>query len=120
MNVQSKIPCASGLNPTDFKTVLFNPAPIRNKVNVKPILATEIKCRAKLLICGKYVLAIIAKIKNPIKYGIFIFPDLFLKIKVVINAIGIIHKERANFTVVAICNASGPNLLAAPTTELVS
>ena len=46
--------------------------------------------------------------------------DLVLNTKVVISATGIIHNALANFTVVAICNASVPYLLAAPTTELVS
>lgn len=61
-----------------------------------------------------------ARIKYPINHGILILDSLFLKRNMVINETGIIHKARANFTVVAIFKASFPYLLAAPTTELVS
>jgi hypothetical protein len=47
MNVKAKRLSASGLNPTDFKTFLFSPAPIRNKVIVKPILEAKTKCGPK-------------------------------------------------------------------------
>ena len=47
--------------------------------------------------------------------------EVIILVKIEIRkANGIIHKARANFTVVAICNASLPYLLAAPTTELAS
>ena len=48
------------------------------------------------------------------------FVSKLLKITIDNNEIGIIHKARANFTVVATSKASGPNFAAAPTTELVS
>jgi len=32
-------PCTNGFTPTDFKTEADNPAPIKNKVTVNPILA---------------------------------------------------------------------------------
>ncbi|MNI60096.1 hypothetical protein D3C73_1152880 [compost metagenome] len=49
-----------------------------------------------------------------------ILAPLFLNNNELSIAIGIIHKALVNFTVVAICKASAPYLLAAPTTELVS
>ena len=42
------------------------------------------------------------------------------KKKAVRRDMGMIQRARASLTVVAICNASGPYLPAAPTTELVS
>ena len=39
INIQRKTPCNKGFTPTDFKVLIFNVAPIKNKVTVKPILA---------------------------------------------------------------------------------
>lgn len=46
MNIQSDIPCNKGFKPTDFNAFRFKPAPIKNKVTVRPILAIETKCGA--------------------------------------------------------------------------
>lgn len=39
MATQSATPCKSGFNPTDASTLRDRPAPIKNKVSVKPALA---------------------------------------------------------------------------------
>ena len=43
MAIQSTTPCKNGLKPTEANTVRERPAPIKNKVSVKPAFAIVIK-----------------------------------------------------------------------------
>ena len=53
MHAQSKTPSSNGLIPTDFNTVAFKPAPIKNNVTVSPIFAKETKEGATKAVCGR-------------------------------------------------------------------
>ena len=65
--IHKTTPCNNGLNPTDTRTILESPAPIRNKVNVNPALAITITHGLTNATAGIYVLAIKARINKPIK-----------------------------------------------------
>ena len=67
MVTHNNIPCSKGLKQTDSSTVRDKPAPIKNKVSVKPDLAIFIKTGLITATAGMYVLTIMARINNPIK-----------------------------------------------------
>lgn len=52
INTQRKTPCSKGFTPTDFKVLLFNVAPIKNNVMVKPILAILTILGATMAVAG--------------------------------------------------------------------
>ena len=120
MKAQSKTPCTKGLTPTEAIRSFERLDPIRKSVIFKPIFDSITMNEVSLWMAGIKVLLSIASTNRKIKYGILIFFDSLLKINTEIIEIGIIHNARSSFMVVAVCSATEPYLLAAPTTELVS
>ena len=120
IKIQIKKPKIKGLTPTETISSFESPDPIKNNVIFKPIFDIVTMAGATVCTPGTKVLISNASIKRKIKYGTLIFFDPSLKMKSEMTEIGIIHNALSSFIVVAICRASAPYWLAAPTTELVS
>ena len=91
-----------GFIPIFLMIFMESPAPIKNKVSVKP--AFEMLMIAGLSFCtnGIQVFKQIATMKKPINQGILTFVALFLNNTTEKMDNGIIHNALASFTVVAI------------------
>ena len=120
MKAQSKTPCTKGFMPTDVIRSFVRLDPIRNSVIFRPIFDSITMKEVSVWMTGIKVLISIASTNRKMKYGTLIFFDSLLKMNTDIIEIGIIHNALSSFMVVAVCRASEPYLLAAPTTELVS
>ena len=101
-------PKTNGRKPTDFRTFIDRPEPIKYSVIVIPTLDRETIDDVNLLGKLKIVLATIANMKKRMNQGIFTFASFCLKKKVVATDNGIIHSARVNFTMVATSSALCP------------
>lgn len=120
ISIHNSTPCKMGLKPVERSVFEDNPDPIRKRVSVKPDFEAITMKGLSSDSCGTKVFSKMARMKNTMKYGIFI-PDPFEPyIRELIRVMGIIHSALVSLTVVAVCSDSVPYRAAAPTTELVS
>ena len=120
MKIHNKRPCTNGFRPVDTTISRVRLAPIINRVIFNPVFEASTINGERVCIAGIVELRIVAPTKKRINHGIFIFLLSLLKRKTVNSERGIIQRALTSLMVVAVCRASFPYLLAAPTTELVS
>jgi hypothetical protein len=110
---------------TGFKEICFMAlklisVPIKNKPNKRKILLVFLKNKIHESSKIKKEPAITKNINSKIKYGKSRLSFRLLKYQDESKTNGIIHKVLPSFMIVAISNASLPNMEAAPITEAVS